>query len=71
MEAPASADRRTILPGRASDPGGPDLPVGDYGRGDDRFGTPGEWEELEEIVLRPRGGRAGPTLRLYFPLPFV
>ena len=52
MEAPASADRRTALLGRASDPGGPDLPVGDQGR-EDRSSTPKGVEELEEIVLRP------------------
>ena len=56
VETPASADRQTALPKRASDPGCLNLPAEDEGREGGNSGAPveeEEWEGLEEITLRP------------------
>ena len=38
-ETPVRRDCQTALPGRASNSGGPDLPTGNQGRGDDNSDT--------------------------------
>ena len=59
VETPASADRQIVLPGRTSDPSGPDLPAGDKCREYGDFAPlEGVWRELREMMLRPEGETA-------------
>ena len=55
VKTSAGALRQAALPGRACDPGGPESPVGHHGWEGGHSGAPEEWEELEEIELRPNG----------------
>ena len=50
---PADPVRQTAFPGRTSDPGGPGPPAGD--KVGWMMALEEEWEELEEMVLRPEG----------------
>lgn len=56
VKALVGANRQAALPGRASDPGGPDIPAGTkVGRMVTLAPLGEEWKEPEEMVLRSAG----------------